>query len=113
MAFLVPRRPIGVLWCLPLAILGLSLAWSQDAMPVAVDRGAAGLTRWLHAIRTRASLMMITAHPDDEDGGVLAFETRGAGARGVLVTINRGEGGQNAMSSDMYDALGLVRTEEL
>ncbi|MGD0437307.1 MAG: PIG-L family deacetylase, partial [Bryobacteraceae bacterium] len=105
------------------AALALSLAWTwktglaqdtaADAMPADVDRGAAGLTHWLHAIRTRASLMMITAHPDDEDGGVLAFETRGAGARGILLTLNRGEGGQNAMSSDMYDALGLVRTEEL
>jgi len=25
----------------------------------------------------------------------------------------RGEGGQNAMSMEMYDALGLVRTQEL
>ena len=57
--------------------------------------------------------MMVTAHPDDEDGGMLAYETRGQGARGILLTLNRGEGGQNAMSSDMYDALGLVRTQEL
>ena len=82
-------------------------------MPVDVDRGAAGLTRWLHALQTRASLLMITAHPDDEDGGMLARETRGAGARAALLTLNRGEGGQNAMSPDLYDALGLVRTEEL
>jgi len=57
--------------------------------------------------------MMVTAHPDDEDGGMLAMETRGAGVRGVLVTLTRGEGGQNAMSPDNYDALGLVRTQEL
>lgn len=86
---------------------------SPDAIAVDVNRGAAGLTRWLHAIGTRASLIMITAHPDDEDGGMLALEARGTGARGVLMTLTRGEGGQNAMSSDMYDALGLVRTQEL
>jgi len=86
---------------------------SANAMPIDLDRGAAGLERWLHALRTRASVLMITAHPDDEDGGVLAYETRGLGARAGLLTLNRGEGGQNAMSSDMYDALGLVRTEEL
>jgi len=86
---------------------------SQDALEADVDRGAAGLTRWLHALKTRASFMMITAHPDDEDGGMLAMETRGMGARGVLLTLNRGEGGQNAMSPDNYDALGLVRTQEL
>ena len=94
-------------------LLFLLHAQSTDAIPPDVDRGAAGLTRWLHAIRTRASLMMITAHPDDEDGGTLAFESRGAGARTMLLTLNRGEGGQNAMSSELYDALGLVRTQEL
>jgi LmbE family N-acetylglucosaminyl deacetylase len=101
--------------CAASGVLLLSILWAQstDAIPVDVDRGAAGLTRWLHALQTRASLMMITAHPDDEDGGMLALETRGAGARGVLLTLTRGEGGQNAMSSEMYDALGLVRTQEL
>jgi LmbE family N-acetylglucosaminyl deacetylase len=86
---------------------------SPDAIPVDVDRGAAGLSRWLHAIQTRASLIMITAHPDDEDGGMLAYQTRGLGARGVLMSLTRGEGGQNAMSPDLNEALGLVRTQEL
>ena len=29
------------------------------------------------------------------------------------MTLNRGEGGQNVMSMDLYDALGLMRTQEL
>lgn len=84
-----------------------------DAIPIDVDRGSAGLDRWLRALSTRASILMVTAHPDDEDGGMLAYETRGLGARGILLTLNRGEGGQNEMSSDMYDREGLVRTQEL
>jgi hypothetical protein len=84
-----------------------------NPMSVDVDRGAAGLSRWLAAIRTRASILMVVAHPDDEDGGMLAYQTRGLGARAVLLTLNRGEGGQNVMSMDLYDALGLVRTQEL
>ncbi|MBV9405649.1 MAG: PIG-L family deacetylase, partial [Acidobacteriaceae bacterium] len=83
------------------------------AQSIHLDSGAAGLSRWLAAIRTRASVLMVTAHPDDEDGGLLAYQTRGLGARGVLLSLNRGEGGQNAMSMDLYDALGLVRTQEL
>ncbi len=82
-------------------------------MPVAPDRGAAGLSRLLRSLQTRASLLMFTAHPDDEDGGMLAYETRGQGARAALMTLTRGEGGQNVMSQDLYDALGLTRTEEL
>lgn len=84
-----------------------------NAQAIDPDRGTAGISRALAAIRTRASILMITAHPDDEDGGMLAAETRGRGTRGSLLTLTRGEGGQNAMSIDMYDELGLMRTQEL
>ncbi|MHB8484633.1 MAG: PIG-L family deacetylase [Candidatus Acidiferrales bacterium] len=77
------------------------------------DRGAAALWQSLLKLHTRASLIMVTAHPDDEDGGMLTYESRGQGVRATLLTLNRGEGGANVMSSDYFDALGLVRTEEL
>jgi LmbE family N-acetylglucosaminyl deacetylase len=86
---------------------------NPNALPIDVDRGAAGLSRALAAIRTRASILMVTAHPDDEDGGMLASESRGRGTRATLMTLNRGEGGQNAMSMDYYDEMGLLRTQEL
>jgi LmbE family N-acetylglucosaminyl deacetylase len=57
--------------------------------------------------------MMIVAHPDDEDGSLLTYLTRGLGVRATLFTLTRGEGGQNAMSGDTYDALGVMRTNEL
>ena len=84
-----------------------------DSMAIAPDRGAPGMMRWLRALGTRGSLLLVTAHPDDEDGGMLAYESRGHGARVGLLTLNRGEGGQDVMSSDMNDALGVVRTQEL
>ena len=57
--------------------------------------------------------MLIVAHPDDEDGGMLTYLSRGQGARVAMLTLNRGEGGQNLMSADFKDALGLIRTQEL
>jgi LmbE family N-acetylglucosaminyl deacetylase len=83
------------------------------AEPICIDHGSAALWQTLKKLHTRASLIMITAHPDDEDGGMLAYESRGQGARVTLLTLNRGEGGANVMSPDFFDALGLVRTEEL
>jgi LmbE family N-acetylglucosaminyl deacetylase len=80
---------------------------------IPANRGAAAVWQSLKKLQTRASLIMITAHPDDEDGGMLAYESRGVGATVSLLTLNRGEGGANVMSSDYWDALGLVRTEEL
>jgi LmbE family N-acetylglucosaminyl deacetylase len=84
-----------------------------DASPIPPDRGAAATWQALKKLHTRASLMMIVAHPDDEDGATLAYESRGQGARVALLTLDRGEGGANVMSADYWDALGLVRTEEL
>jgi LmbE family N-acetylglucosaminyl deacetylase len=57
--------------------------------------------------------MMIVAHPDDEDGALLTYLSRGLGVRTSLLTLTRGEGGQNAISADSYDALGIIRTHEL
>lgn len=83
------------------------------ALPIAEDRGAAALEQSLKRLSTTASVMMIVAHPDDEDGALLTYLSRGLGVRCILLTLTRGEGGQNAMSADSYDALGLIRTNEL
>ncbi|MDP9146672.1 MAG: PIG-L family deacetylase [Acidobacteriota bacterium] len=80
---------------------------------IPINRGATAVWQSLKKLHTRASLIMVTAHPDDEDGGMLTYESRGQGARAVLLTLNRGEGGANVMSSNYFDGLGLVRTEEL
>jgi LmbE family N-acetylglucosaminyl deacetylase len=84
-----------------------------NARAIQLNRGAAALARTLRELHTRASLIMFTAHPDDEDGGVLTYESRDVGADTSLFTLNRGEGGQNVMSSDFWDQLGVLRTEEL
>src|ERR1051326_287824 len=89
-----------------------SIAPADIAHDIAANRGAAALWQSLKKLHTRASLIMITAHPDDEDGGMLAYESRGRGPRVALLTLNRGEGGANVMSNDYFDALGLVRTME-
>lgn len=78
-----------------------------------IDQGARGLEQSLRKLSTRASLMLIVAHPDDEDGGMLTLVSRGLGARVGTLTLTRGEGGQNAMTGDFEDALGLIRTQEL
>jgi LmbE family N-acetylglucosaminyl deacetylase len=84
-----------------------------DGRPLQIDRGAAGLWQTLLKLHSRASLLMVVAHPDDEDSGMLTLESRGQGARTMMLTLNRGEGGQNVMSDDFEDALGMVRTQEL
>jgi LmbE family N-acetylglucosaminyl deacetylase len=86
---------------------------SEVALPLPEDRGAAALEQSLKRLSTTASLMIIVAHPDDEDGALLTCLSRSMGVRTTLLTLTRGEGGQNAMSADADDALGLLRTNEL
>ena len=85
--------------------------YGLQALPI--DQGASGLQQLLRKLNTRASLLLIVAHPDDEDGGMLTLYYRGLGARVATLTLNRGEGGQNFMTDDFEDALGLIRTQEL
>jgi LmbE family N-acetylglucosaminyl deacetylase len=77
------------------------------------DQGAVGLRQMLRRLGTTARLMQTVAHPDDEDGGMLTLESRGRGASVLLMTLNRGEGGQNKVGSNLSDVLGVLRTLEL
>lgn len=81
--------------------------------PLPEDRGIAGLNQMLLRLHTTARLLHTTAHPDDEDGGILTLESRGKGVTEILLTLNRGEGGQNKVGSNLFDVLGVLRTLEL
>src|SRR5271169_6270454 len=97
----------------PANLAGERVRASVTEDPIPANKGALALEQSLLKLRTRASLLMIVAHPDDEDGGMLTYESRGRGVRTGTLTLTRGEGGQNLMSADFDDALGLVRTQEL
>jgi LmbE family N-acetylglucosaminyl deacetylase len=107
----------GVLSCQELRetanLAGEQVKPAVGVQKIAANEGSGALWQSLVKLRTRASLMMIVAHPDDEDGGMLTYEARGQGAHVAMLTLTRGEGGQNLMSADFDDALGLVRTQEL
>ncbi|MYH08667.1 MAG: PIG-L family deacetylase [Gemmatimonadales bacterium] len=78
-----------------------------------VDRGAMGAWHRIRKLATTASLLHVTAHPDDEHAGMLTLASRGWGARTALLSLNRGEAGANAIGPELFDGLGLIRTREL
>jgi len=109
---------------LPILLVTVAAVWQTAAKPaspkdpqfvnlLAQDTGVAGLQEMLLRLRTTARLMQTVAHPDDEDGGMLTLESRGKGATVLLLTLNRGEGGQNKVGSNLFDVLGVLRTLEL
>jgi LmbE family N-acetylglucosaminyl deacetylase len=104
------RAPAAAVTAVALAVL---LAVTSGAQPTPPDSGVAGAWQKLLKLRTTASLLHTTAHPDDEHGALLAMLSRGEGARVSLLTLTRGESGDNAIGPELFDALGLIRTEEL
>ncbi|HXY38387.1 MAG TPA: PIG-L family deacetylase [Vicinamibacteria bacterium] len=81
--------------------------------PLDLDRGATGLGLALRRVGTTGRVLYVTAHPDDEHNGVLVNLSRGRGVHTALLTLTRGEGGQNAIGPELFEALGVLRTGEL
>jgi LmbE family N-acetylglucosaminyl deacetylase len=99
--------------------LGLALAFFafpvKAQFPPAPGTGT-GLPETVEAIenaRVTTRILYITAHPDDESGAVLTYLARGLHAEVALLSLTRGEGGQNDLGPEQAPQLGLIRTQEL
>jgi LmbE family N-acetylglucosaminyl deacetylase len=88
---------------------------SRAQFPPAPGTGP-GLPETIEAIdsaRVTTRILYITAHPDDESSAILTYLARGLHADVALLSITRGEGGQNALGPEQAPQLGLIRTQEL
>jgi LmbE family N-acetylglucosaminyl deacetylase len=84
--------------------------------PMQAQRELAGgieIRQALDRLDTLGSVMMIGAHPDDENTALLAYFSRGRHMRTAYLSLTRGEGGQNLLGGEQGDALGMLRTQEL
>jgi LmbE family N-acetylglucosaminyl deacetylase len=106
------RRHHSLLLLLFLSTITAATAQHQ-LQPVAALRGRPALELALRKLDTAATFMMTTAHPDDENNAMLAYYAHGRGFRTTLVTATRGEGGQNEIGPELFEALAVLRTEEL
>lgn len=95
-----------------LTLLCVAVTAEAQIRPV-YDQGALGLGRLLKRLNTSASVLMIGAHPDDEDTALLSYLARGENARTAYLSLTRGDGGQNILGTELGEALGVIRTEEL
>ncbi|MBK5255990.1 MAG: PIG-L family deacetylase, partial [Vicinamibacteria bacterium] len=81
--------------------------------PIPQDLGASGLGLALRRLPVSFNVLYVTAHPDDENNGVLTLLSRGLGVRTGLLTVTRGDGGQIEIGPELFQAIGILRTEEL
>jgi len=113
---MISKRFVPAQLLLPLLLISILVAPSRvgaEKPALAQDQGYVALEQELGRLGTTARLMHTTAHPDDEDGGMLTFESRGKGATALLCTLTRGQGGQNKSGDAFSDELGVLRTLEL
>jgi len=75
--------------------------------------GVAALASTLRQLGSNKRVLMVGAHPDDEDTQLLVLLSRGWGAQAAYLSLTRGEGGQNLIGPELGPKLGIIRTEEL
>ncbi len=96
-----------------LLLAGAAVAAASVTQPLPWFEGAGGLAFALRKLSVNASLLHTAAHPDDEDNPLLVALSRGRGVRTGLLTLTRGDGGQNEIGPELFEALGILRSEEL
>jgi len=99
-------------------VVGLLLSFgavgvSRGQMSPAGTGGVAALATTLRQLGSNKRVLMIGAHPDDEDTQLLVLLSRGLGAQAAYLSLTRGEGGQNLIGPELGPELGVIRTEEL
>lgn len=75
--------------------------------------GVEAVDRALARLATHKRLLVVAAHPDDEDTSLLALVARGMGGEAAYLSLSRGEGGQNLLGPELGVGLGILRSREL
>src|SRR3954449_5226997 len=88
-------------------------AAQMRVVPIDEEQGHVALGLVLRHLANTGIFMHTTAHPDDENNGLLVMLNRGLGYRTALATATRGNGGQNEIGPEIFEALGVLRTGEL
>ena len=99
--------------CVALLGIGAAAIARGQALSPPGTGGVAALADALQQLGPTKRILVIGAHPDDEDSQLLALLSRGLGVQTAYLSLTRGEGGQNLIGQELGPALGLLRTEEL
>jgi len=90
----------------------VSLAGVGVNLP-AQQPNAVTLGEIVEGLGSTSRVLMIGAHPDDEDSQLIAWLTKARHVETAYLSLTRGDGGQNLIGNELGPALGIIRTEEL
>jgi LmbE family N-acetylglucosaminyl deacetylase len=80
---------------------------------VAAAQGIPSLDEAISGLSNPMRVLVIAAHPDDEDTQLITWLARGRHVETAYLSLTRGDGGQNLLGNELGEALGTIRTEEL
>ncbi len=103
----------AIFFAMVMVTLGCGSLRAQVVGSPGTGRGLPETIDAIDSARVTTRILYITAHPDDESGAVLTYLARGLHADVALLSLTRGEGGQNVLGPEQAPQLGLIRTQEL
>jgi LmbE family N-acetylglucosaminyl deacetylase len=93
--------------------LGAALLPLASRPAASQERGAIALGESVLGLGVNMRVLLVGAHPDDEDTFLIAWLSRGRHVETAYLSLTRGDGGQNVIGNELGEALGVLRTEEL
>jgi LmbE family N-acetylglucosaminyl deacetylase len=102
---------LAVLFALALVLTRVSA--QQEPPAPGHGQSVADTLESIQKARVVTRVLFTVAHPDDEASTLLTYLPHALGADTTLLTLNRGEGGQNAIGPEQGAQLGILRSSEL
>jgi LmbE family N-acetylglucosaminyl deacetylase len=102
---------LGALCALALILTRVSA--QQEAPAPGRGQSVADTLESIQKARVVTRVLFTVAHPDDEASTLLTYLPHALGTDTTLLTLNRGEGGQNAIGPEQGAQLGILRSSEL
>ena len=96
----------------PLLVVLVALPLEGQLTPPSTG-GAPEFDYLLQQVAESRRVLVIGAHPDDEDSGLLALLARAYGVQAAYLSLSRGDGGQNLIGPELGVGLGILRSREL
>lgn len=76
-------------------------------------KSSSELFHQLEKLGNTSSILYMAAHPDDENTRLISYFENHLHARVAYLSLTRGGGGQNLIGTEIGDAIGVLRTQEL
>ena len=108
-----PPAPHGLLLLAALLVAAPALLPPSLSAQSLEGTGAVATGLLLRQLDGVKRVLLVAAHPDDEDTSLLTALARGEGAETAYLSLTRGDGGQNLIGPELWEGLGIIRTGEL